>query len=219
MTNKDTENDDLQVFSPSEASRFASACDNHPWGMVFKFMLLTGVRRGEACGLSWSNVFLDAKLPYVRIEQALHCAGKEKLLTRPKTKTSRQTLYLSPDAVEVLKEAKRRQTEIRQRLGDKACQNDFVFTSNRNADSLGPDNLKNHMNAICKAAGVPRIRIHDLRHTFASLSLRAGTRVEVVSRQLGHASPMMTLNVYRHIYHEEMQQNAIPASVLFGQTG
>ncbi|WP_075835616.1 tyrosine-type recombinase/integrase [Deinococcus marmoris] len=217
VTSKDTENDDLHVFSPSEAARFAAACDVHSWGMVFKFMLLTGVRRGEACGLAWTNVFLDAKLPYVRIEQALHCAGKEKLLTRPKTKTSRRTLYLSPDAVEVLLEAKRRQSEIRQRLGDKSFQNDFVFTSSKNADSLGPDNLKNHMNSICKAADVPRIRIHDLRHTFASLSLRVGVRVEVLSRQLGHASPMMTLNVYRHIYHEEMQQNAIPASVLFGQ--
>ena len=93
-----------------------------------------------------------------------------------------------------------------------------MFTSAKNAASLGPDNLKNHMKSICKAADVPRIRIHDLRHTFASLSLRAGIRVEVLSRQLGHASPMMTLNVYRHIYHEEMQQNAIPASVLFGQS-
>ncbi|KQQ99450.1 site-specific integrase [Deinococcus sp. Leaf326] len=219
VTSKDTADDELQVFSPEEASRFATACDDSPWGMVFKFMLLTGVRRGEACGLAWEYVFLDAKAPYVRIEQALHCAGGEKLLTRPKTKTSRRTLYLSPDAVAVLQEAKRRQEAIRQKLGDKAFHNDFVFTSAKNGDSLGPDNLKNHMNRLCKAADVPRIRIHDLRHTFASLALRAGTRVEVLSKQLGHASPMMTLNVYRHVYQEEMQQTAIPASVLFGQAG
>lgn len=75
------------------------------------------------------------------------------------------------------------------------------------------------MNRLCKAANVPRIRIHDLRHTFTSRALRAGTRVEVLSKQLGHASPMMTLNVYRHVYQEEMQQTAIPASVLFGQAG
>lgn len=218
VTSKDTADDDLQVFSPEEASRFATACDDSPWGMVFKFMLLTGVRRGEACGLAWEYVFLDAKAPYVRIEQALHCAGGEKLLTRPKTKTSRRTLYLSPDVVAVLQEAKRRQEAVRQKLGDKAFRNDFVFTSVKNGDSLGPDNLKNHMNRLCKAADVPRIRIHDLRHTFASLALRAGTRVEVLSKQLGHASPMMTLNVYRHVYQEEMQQTAIPASVLFGET-
>ncbi|GGL75292.1 site-specific integrase [Deinococcus aerolatus] len=213
-TNKDDVKD-LLVLNPAEATRFAAACRRHRWGPVFLFMLLTGVRRGEACGVTWSNVFLDADSPHVRIEQALHVAGKEKVLTRPKTKTSRRTLYLSADVVTLLKQVRQQQQAVRDELGDKAERNDFVFT-NLKGDSLSPDNLKVHMTAICKAAEVPRIRIHDLRHKYASLALRAGVRIEVLSKQLGHASAVMTLDVYRHVYVEEMQQTALPTSVLFG---
>ena len=205
---------DLQVFTPEQAQQFASACDAHKWGGIFLFTLLTGVRRGEACGLTWANVNLESKTPTVKIEQALHCAGKQTLLTRPKTKTSRRVIYLSSDVVQLLRKVKQTQLELRQRLEDKAQHNDFVFT-NSLGGMIGPDNLKFHMNAICKLAGVPRIRIHDLRHTYASLALRAGSRIEVVSKQLGHASATMTLDVYRHVYVEELENTAIPMARLF----
>jgi integrase len=205
---------DLQVFTPEDAKRFAQACGEHKWGGIFLFMLLTGVRRGEACGLTWANVQLEGKNPFVKIEQALHCAGKQKLLTRPKTKSSRRVIYLSRDVVDLLKKIKLAQLALRQRLLERADHNDFVFT-NSLGGMIGPDNLKFHMNAICKLACVPRIRIHDLRHTYASLALRAGTRIEVVSKQLGHASVMMTLDVYRHVYTEELENTAIPMARLF----
>lgn len=207
---------DLQVFTPSEAGAFARVCRDHKWGSIFVFLLLTGLRRGEACGLTWANVDLDSSTPHVRIEQALHTAGNQKLLTRPKTKSSRRTVYLSADAVAVLRRVKQAQSALRSELGERAKHNDFVFT-NTLGDMLAPNNLKNHMNAICLQAGVKRIRIHDLRHTYASLALRAGTRIEVVSKQLGHSSATMTLDVYRHVYQEEMQ-TALSAAVLFGST-
>ena len=205
---------DLQVFTPKHAQQFAEACNAHKWGGIFLFMLLTGTRRGEACGLTWANVNLESKTPSVKIEQTLHCAGKQKLITRPKTKTSRRVIYLSPDVVQLLRNVKKSQFDLRQNLKHKAQHNDFVFT-NSLGGMIGPDNLKFHMNAICKLAGVSRIRIHDLRHTYASLALRAGCRIEVVSKQLGHASATMTLDVYRHVYTEELENTAIPMARLF----
>jgi integrase len=191
---------DLKVLTSEQAKQFAAACRQHNWGGIFLFMLLTGLRRGEALGLTWANVNLENKVPNVKIEQAVGNVNGRATITRPKTKSSRRSVYLCAKAARVLRE---RLELYVTRFGFEPKSNDFVFT-NMSGGMIQPDHLKRHMDRICKQAEVPRVRIHDLRHTYASLSLKCGNRIEIVSKQLGHSSITMTLDVYRHVYVDEI---------------
>jgi integrase len=199
-SNKDDARD-LQILAPSEAIKFAATCKSHKWGSIFLFMLLTGTRRGEALGLTWANVNLDGKVPSIRIEHSVGNVEGKATITRPKTKSSRRVIYLCAEGAQVIRE---RLAIFEASYGFASKPSDFVFT-NMSGSMIQPDHLKRHMDAICKQAQVPRVRIHDLRHTYASLALRAGNRIEVVSRQLGHSTITMTLDVYRHVYQDELQ--------------
>jgi integrase len=93
----------------------------------------------------------------------------------------------------------------------------YVFTGPLGGP-LEPDNLGRYMNKLSSAAGIPRLSPHALRHTYASLALQAGIPVDVVSKQLGHASVTMTLNVYHTVYRSELERWAYSLTQLLYQS-
>jgi integrase len=150
------------------------------------------------------------------------------IVTTPKTGNSRRTVYLCPDSVTLLHGVRAAQAAQRAALLGSVrghakgyerkrpwAESGRVFVNSYGA-TLSPGNLKRDMQRICAAAGVRELSIHGLRHTYASLALRGGVPVEVVSKQLGHASPASTLTQYRTVFTSKREKWALNLSQLVG---
>jgi integrase len=141
--------------------------------------------------------------------------GKAKIKPMPKNDSSRRTVAVDPALMEALTLHRDAQNEQRRRVEEVWTDNDLIFPSGVGTP-IWPDNITRDYNRLVTRAGLPRIRIHDQRHTFASLALKNGANLLAVSKQLGHARPSTTSDIYGHI-DSEMQRgvsNAV-AGALF----
>jgi integrase len=166
---------------------------------VWVLLATTGLREGEALGLRWSDIDMEKATLVVR--RALQRHGSAGLvMVEPKTARSRRTIHLSRIAVETLDEHRARQREMRLIAGA-SWRSDFgalVFCSR-----TGLPMSSSWLNVVFKRelarAGLPRIRIHDLRHTAATLLLTRGVHPKVVQDMLGHSTVTLTLDTYSHV--------------------
>ena len=181
------------------------------WGGIYEFMLQTGLRRGEACALRWVNV--DTAKGTMSVRENLVVVDGKPTLSPPKTAKSVRTVHLSPDALALLK----RQTELqafeRDALGTRWQDSGHVFAA-LSGVRMNPTNLKKYLVELCRAAEIREITVHGLRHTHASLMLRRGVPLEVVSERLGHSRPSFTADVYRTVYDTEHAEWAVNLSEL-----
>ncbi|MCA1701816.1 MAG: site-specific integrase [Actinobacteria bacterium] len=153
--------------------------------------------RGEALGLHWRDVSLDRARLSVR--QALVLVGNEPALQEPKTAKGRRSIPLPPETVAALKAHKAAQLQERLALGpDYDSSRDLVFRR-EDATWVHPTALSRRFEALVRQTSLPEIRLHDLRHTFATLALQEGIAVKVVSEILGHASVTITCDTYSHV--------------------
>jgi integrase len=155
--------------------------------------VFTGLRLGELLGLTWADLDLDMGL--VRVRKQLDRSGER---VRPKTPFAAREVELMPALVRVL----RTHRERRFALGHASAE-DFVFGTVRGTPFHYRNVVRRGLDAALDQAGLaatPRLRFHDLRHTFASLLIAEGVGVVFVSRKLGHASVKTTLDVYAHLF-------------------
>ena len=154
--------------------------------------IFTGLRSGELLGLHWSDVDFDQGV--VRVRQQVHRSG---LSTPLKTKNAQRAVLLMPTLGRTLRE---------HRAGSAYPLGDAHVFTRPDGRPMHPDTVRRFgLHPTVKAAGIdtpgkPRLRFHDLRHTFASLLIAQGVNVAFASRQLGHASVSTTLNVYTHLF-------------------
>lgn len=167
------------------------------WRAVITFDLLSGLRRAELLGLRWQDVDLDA--PSITIRQTSnYLPGMGVFVSTPKTASSARPLPISRAAVLILLECKRWQEAQREKLGDAWEDKDGrVFTTDTGAP-LFPDSVTQWFSAFVARSGLPKVTVHSLRHTFASLMIADGAPLVVVSKQLGHAQTSTTANIYAH---------------------
>jgi len=147
------------------------------------------------------------------VNQAATVVDGDEMVDAPKTRRSRRVIDLDGDTVALLQRHRSRQRELFLRLGVTASASDRVFT-NEIGDPIRPDSVGQAFGRIAKAAGVPAIRLHDLRHTHASHLLMAGIKVKVVSERLGHASVSFTLDTYAHVMPGQQAEAAAAAAAL-----
>jgi integrase len=157
----------------------------------------TGMRRSEVLGLRWRDLDLDAA--QLSVAQTLTAVNGCPVIGPTKTSRSRRTVYLDPQTVNVLRDHRRLQREDRLLVGPAwDAANDLVFR-----DEIGglihPDSFTREFGRLVAASGLPKIRLHDLRHTYATLALKAGVHPKVVSERLGHATVGITLDLYSHV--------------------
>ncbi len=156
---------------------------------------MTGMRRGEVLGLRWSDIDLDAARLAVR--QALVAVGYDVIKSTPKSHNAR-VIDLDAETVRKLRQHRRQQNEERvEWAADYEDQN--LVVAKENGEPIHPHTLSQSFERIIQRAGLRRIRLHDLRHTHASLALKGGVPVKVVSERLGHESPAFTLKQYVHV--------------------
>jgi len=186
---------DHQVWSAEELRGFLSAIEDSEWFAPIYLKANTGMRRGELLGLTWRNVDLDgARLV---VDRQLLSVGYEAEIGAPKTSTSRRTIDLDPRTVAVLRTWRRAQLE-QQMVNGTRNDDDFVFT-HPDGGPVHPDRFSKVWDQLVAEHGARRIRLHDLRHTHASILLKANVPVKVVSERLGHSSPAFTMTVYQHV--------------------
>ena len=170
--------------------------------------LATGARLGEMLALRWADVDLERGVMEIT-RTARFFSGEGVTFGQPKSHRSRRPIALSPETLAVLKEHRREQIEERLRVGPGYEDGDLVF-----ADAAGravyDSTVRRAFYAIVRAAGLDHLRIHDLRHTAATLMLRAGVNPKVVSERLGHATVSITLDTYSHVL-PDLQREAAAA--------
>lgn len=177
----------------------------------------TGMRRGEVLALQWRSVDLDSRR--ANVEQAMENIGREIRFTTPKTDRGRRSVSLPAGCVAVLREVRKDQLERRVLLGAEWQKTDLIVERG-DGDPIHPDLYSQRFRRLAKKTGLAGVRLHDLRHFYASELLRAGVHPKVVSEGLGHASTAFTMDTYSHLL-PSMQEAAADAieSSLYGTEG
>lgn len=167
------------------------------WRTIITFDLLSGMRRGELAGLYWAD--LDYKSQTVKIQRTLNYIPKEGVYEdTAKSEESNRVVKLSPSAFFLLTKYKEWQDSQKEKLGD-AWEDKVgrIFTSDAGAP-IFPDSITQWFSKFISRTGLPKVTVHSLRHTYASLMIAEDIPLVIISKQLGHAQVSTTTNIYGH---------------------
>ena len=186
---------EMRTWTKEQLKAFLDAMKDERLSPLWHTIAMTGMRRGEAIGLRWSDVDLDGGRLAVR--RALIPSGREVIVSEPKTVKGRRVIAIDPGTVEVLKAQAARQLDEQKDWDEAWVETGLVFTL-ENGAALDPESVSRYFRLAVKMSMLPQIRLHDLRHTHATLALQAGIHPKVVSERLGHATISITLDTYSH---------------------
>jgi len=188
---------EMQTWDEDDVNRFLEAAKDSPYYALFYIALFTGMRRSELLALSWQHV--DFIFGQISVNRGLHqLKDGSYIFTEPKSAKSRRTIALPPSAALVLKEHRERQESTRAMLGTPLKEDDLVFGT-LEGKPLRPNTITRAWQMLAARCGLKVIRLHDARHTHASLMLKKGIHPKIVQERLGHASIEMTLDIYSHV--------------------
>lgn len=163
---------------------------------MITLLVFTGMRRGELCGLEWKDINFDDQT--IRICRSSQYIGDKKFITKePKTKSGIRKISVGDAVCLLLKEYKKYQEQIREDAGDQWEETDRLFTQ-RNGKPIYPDTITDWFPKFLSRCELPKVTIHSLRHSNATLMIAEGVDIRTVSNRLGHAQTSTTLNIYAH---------------------
>jgi integrase len=183
-----------QAWTAQQLQAFLQAAAGHRLFPAFWALATTGMRRSELLGLRWDDV--DFKKARVSVNRGLVAVAYELRESRGKTANSRRSADIDPTTIRVLKAWREWQRAEQEATGVEPV--GWVFT-NTEGKPVHPHSISPTFERIANRAGVPRIRLHDIRHTNGTLLIKAGVHVKVVSERLGHGSPAFTIDTYQHV--------------------
>ena len=185
---------EMKILPQEKIGMYLAEAERRGLLAAFYLELTTGLRRGELLALQWTD--LDVENRTLAVTKQVNRINGELVVSPPKTRNSVRTLALPQQAVDLLvSEHKKHPT------------NPYLFPSPKTGTMYDPDAFRRTHDKILKAIGAEHIRFHDLRHTFATLSLKSGVDVKTLSGALGHYSAGFTLNTYTHAT-AQMKQDA-----------
>lgn len=193
----------LKVWNPEQVKWFLSYLRDHRLYPFYSIALSTGMRRGELLGLRWQDIDWDNQR--LAISQTLVVVNGRLQLSKGKTRGSHGVIALSDAEITILRRQRRRQLEELIALG-KRNDADLVFLSEEGTP-LHPGNLLRHLQTTADIIGLPRITLHGLRHTCATLMLLAGVHPKVVAERLRHSRISTAMDLYSHVL-PSMQREA-----------
>jgi integrase len=199
------ERQDAAYLTADQGQRLLLAIQGDRLEALFSLMLATGLRRGEALALHWSDLDLDTEL--LRVRWTLTRTSKGLELGEPKTDKSRRTVPLPRSAVDTLRAHRIRQSEERVTAGAVWRDNGLVFTTEVGTP-LEPRNVLRRFELLAQRAGLKGVHLHTLRHSAASFLLAAGTHTKVVQEHLGHSSYAITADIYSHVGPAQQREAA-----------
>ncbi len=187
---------EVTPWQADELGAFLDAAASDRLAALFELMAFAGLRRGEALGLRWSDV--DSAAGVLHVRQTLTDVGGQLVFGKPKTRGSERVVDLDAGTLGSLLAHRLGQDSERAAWGEAYADSGLVFTR-EDGRPLRPEYATRRMQAIAEQAGLPRKRLHDLRHGSASLQLAAGVPIAVVSKRLGHSSLSITSDTYSHL--------------------
>jgi integrase len=197
---------ELQVLTPDEARTLLERVRGDRLEALYVTAMGLGLRQGEALGLRWRDVDLEAGI--LRVAVQLQRIGGQNVVSEPKSQKSRRTLLLPEPVLEALRQHRAQQV-IEQLQARVWLSPELVFTG-IHGEPLEGTQVTKRFQVHLEAAGLPRLRFHDLRHSCASALLAAGVPMKMVSDILGHSTVSLTLNTYQKAL-PTLQQEAAEA--------
>jgi integrase len=187
------------LWTPVQTGRFLDHAQRDRLYPLYHLIAHVGPRRGEACGLRWVDTHLDAGS--IEVLNQIVQYGWETAQAAPKTDASAATVALDEETVWVLGEQRVAQATERAAAGDSWVESGLVFTE-LDGSALHPAEVTERFHLLVEQAGLPPIRLHDLRHGAATLALAAGVEMKVVQAMLRHASITTTSDLYTEVLPE-----------------
>jgi integrase len=206
---------EMPTWSAAEVRAFLDSVAPHRLAAMWTLLCTTGMRRGEVLGLRWDD--MDLTTGRIAVRRALvEIGGRATKISEPKTSRGRRSVSLDAYTVASLTRHRKRQAEERLALG-LGGRSELVFTRSDGAP-LRPQYVTRAFASLARKAGLQVIRVHDLRHTSATLALTAGVHPKIVSERLGHSTVQLTLDRYSHVA-EGLQDRAAKqlGEAIFGQ--
>lgn len=200
-----TKRHEMKTWDAQELSFYLTFVEDDDLCPMWHLDANTGLRRGELVALRWGRD-VDLNAGRISVTSAVVLVNYVPIEGEVKTDRSRRTVALDAATVRVLRDHRKAQLEHRLAMGYTYEDNDLVF-ARPDGSPIHPQYVTDRFDRLVKGSGLPRIRLHDLRHTHATLALKAGVPVKVVSERLGHASTSFTMDTYQHVL-PGMQEDA-----------
>ena len=201
----------VMVWTPAQLGRFLDAARDDRLYALWHLIAHRGLRRGESCGVEWSDVDLAGGV--LDVHRQLVVVGWEVIERAPKSDAGHRTIALDAGTVTALREHRKRQLADRMAWGSAWVESGKVF-AREDGSALHPASVTDRFHDLVTAAGLPPIRLHDLRHGAASLMLAAGVPMKVVQETLGHSSSTLTADTYTSVYPTVAAEAAEAAAAL-----
>ncbi len=195
---------DLPAWNAEQLAGFLSFVREDRLFALWRLLAMTGCRRGEALGLAWDDLDLEANT--ITIRRALVPLGDQVILSEPKTARGRRRIALDPATIAALQGHAARQADEQTRCAD-WVESGYIFTT-EGGQPLDPHRVSRSFQRHLRAAALPRIPLHGLRHTYATLALGSGVNPRIVSGRLGHSTVALTLDIYSHVLPQADQDAA-----------
>ena len=216
---KSTRPPEASWWTPAELRTFLSATADEPLGPLFRVAAMTGMRRGEVCGLRWSDVDLD--VARIEVRQQLNVVrspgapdGGLVFSARTKTDHGRRSVDIDRATVAVLRTQRKRQAEQRLLVGASwSNDHDLVFTDPA-GHPLDPESVAKVFDRRVHRLGLKRLRFHDLRHTHVAHLIAAKQQPLKIAKRLGHASAAFTQDRYGHLFEDADSEAAAAVAAM-----
>lgn len=200
------EKPEIKPFDDEQIKAFLKAVKGHRCEFLFLTVLFTGMREGEALGLQWPAVNLTKGTININSQLQKIVGKKEYQLITPKNGKGR-CITPPPFVIDTLRHVKQLQLDNKNRYGECWEDSGFVFT-NELGQHLTPKPIYDSYKKVVAEIGIPNAWFHDLRHSYAVASIRAGDDIKTVQENLGHATAAFTLNVYAHVTDQMKKESA-----------
>jgi integrase len=184
------------VWTAAQTAQFLRQSRGHRLYALFHLIALRGLRRGEAAGLRWSDLDLDAGT--LTVTGQLQQLGGRLVAEPPKSDAGRRVISLDKTTIAALREHRARQRAEQTAAGTRWTQTGYVFTT-RTGKPVAPDRMTRLFRELAAASGLPPVTLHGLRHGAATLALAAGGDLKVVQDQLGYSTVVLTADTYTSV--------------------
>jgi integrase len=195
---------ELPAWNAEQLAGFLAFVKGDRLFALWRLLAMTGCRRGEALGLRWDDLDLEANT--ITIRRALVPLGDTVIVSEPKTARGRRRIALDPLTIETLKGHAAGQADEQSRC-ESWSETGYIFTT-EDGQPLDPHRISKIFEHHLHAAALPRIPLHGLRHTYATLALSSGVNPRIVSGRLGHSTVALTLDIYSHVLPQADQDAA-----------